>query len=259
MQTYEFNGEKYKEASKHQKEWGGKLIAQLDLKGDESILDLGCGDGLLTEQLAVLAARGYVLGVDASEGMIQTAKKLRRDNLEFRQLDINKMDFINRFDIIYSNAALHWIKNHERLLNSSVTALKSGGRIFWNFAGEGTCTNFFEVIRKKMREDKYTDYFRDFEWPWYMPSKSNYQKLISNTAFSESEVTEEYVDRYFSSADEMIKWLDQPTIVPFLTVIPGSLKERFRNEVIEEMLQKALQPDGTCFETFRRIRVKAVK
>lgn len=259
MQTYEFNGEKYKEASKHQKEWGGKLIAQLDLKGDEAILDLGCGDGALTEQLAVLAARGCVLGVDASEGMIQTAKKLRRDNLEFRQLDINKMDFINRFDIIYSNAALHWINNHERLLNSSVTALKPGGRIFWNFAGEGTCTNFFEVIRKKMREDKYTDYFRDFEWPWYMPSKSDYQKLISNAAFSESEVTEEYVDRYFSSADEMIKWLGQPTIVPFLTVIPGSLKERFRNEVIEKMLLKTLQPDGTCFETFRRIRVKAVK
>lgn len=259
MQTYEFNGEKYKEASKHQKEWGGKLIAQLDLKGDESILDLGCGDGILTEQLAVLTPRGYVLGVDASDGMIQTAKKLRRANLEFMRLDMNEMDFVNRFDIIYSNAALHWIKNHERLLNASFTALKPGGRIFWNFAGDGTCTNFFEVIRKKMREDKYTDYFRDFEWPWFMPSKPEYQKLISRAAFSEFEVTEEHVDRYFESADEMIRWLDQPTIVPFLTVVPAGLKERFRSEVIDEMLHKTLQSDGTCFETFSRIKVKAVK
>lgn len=259
MKPYEFNGEKYKAASKHQKEWGNQLIAQLKLKGNETILDLGCGDGVLTEHLAALAERGSVLGIDASAGMIQAAKELRKDNLEFRQMDMNELNFTNRFDIIYSNAALHWIKNHERLLGASRAALKPGGRIFWNFAGEGTCSNFFEVIRKKMREDKYTDYFRDFEWPWFMPSKAEYQMLISQAAFSEAEAAEEYADRYFLDADEMIRWLDQPTIVPFLTCVPDVLKEQFRSEVIKDMLEKTLQPDGTCFETFRRIRVKAVK
>ena len=74
MGTYEFDGEKYKKASRHQKEWGNKLISSLQLKGNEAILDLGCGDGILTEQLSLLVPNGYVLGIDASVGMIRQNK-----------------------------------------------------------------------------------------------------------------------------------------------------------------------------------------
>jgi len=75
MHTFEFDGEKYKKASKHQKEWGNSLIGELTLKGHETILDLGCGDGRLTEQLAQLVPNGSVLGIDGSSGMIETAKQ----------------------------------------------------------------------------------------------------------------------------------------------------------------------------------------
>ncbi len=74
MKTFEFDGEKYKAASTHQKEWGNDLISQLSLKGSEAILDLGCGDGVLTGQLALLVPEGTVLGIDSSVGMIETAK-----------------------------------------------------------------------------------------------------------------------------------------------------------------------------------------
>lgn len=77
MGTFEFDGEKYKKASRHQKEWGNKLISTLQLKGNEAILDLGCGDGTLTKQLFLLAPNGYVIGIDASVGMIKTAKQNR--------------------------------------------------------------------------------------------------------------------------------------------------------------------------------------
>lgn len=79
MCVFEFNGEKYKQASKHQKEWGNKLISELQLNGNERILDLGCGDGILTQQLSSLVESGYVLGIDASVGMIETAQKLSKD------------------------------------------------------------------------------------------------------------------------------------------------------------------------------------
>ncbi|MDE7427816.1 MAG: methyltransferase type 11, partial [Lachnospiraceae bacterium] len=59
--------------------------------------------------------------------------------------------------------------------------------------------------------------------------------------------------------DDIIKWIDQPSIVPFIECIPDTLKSTFRKEVIEEMLDRALQPDGTCFETFRRLQVYAQK
>lgn len=255
MGTFEFNGEKYEKASKHQKEWGTRLISQLQLNGDESILDLGCGDGALTKQLSLLVPNGCVLGIDASTGMIQTAKKHTTSNLDFVCMDIDQIDFHNKFDVIYSNAALHWVKNHERLLKNTLAALKPKGVIMWNFAGDGTCSNFFEVIRQLMSDSKYAGFFQDFQWPWYMPSKPEYDRLVNLTGFSKASVTEEKADRSFSNADEMIKWLDQPTLVPFIQRIPDDTKETFRSEAIEAMLQKTLQPDGTCFETFRRIKV----
>lgn len=257
--TYEFNGQKYEQASRHQKEWGQKLLSDLHLNGNESILDLGCGDGVLTEQLSMLVPDGSVFGMDASAGMINTAKKREKENLQFLHMDMTEMNFVNKFDVIYSNAALHWVKNHSRLLNQSYAALKPGGKILWNFAGEGNCSDFFEIIRNIIHTEPYKKYFDPFQWPWYMPSKSEYEGLIHLSSFKSIQVTEEHADRYFSDAEEMIGWIDQPSLVPFMQYIPEELKEKFRNEVIEASLKRAMKPDGTCFQPFRRLKVSAVK
>lgn len=259
MDTYEFNGEKYKKASKHQKEWGTHLISGLDLHGDESILDLGCGDGVLTEQLSLLVPNGKVVGIDASEGMIDTARQLQKHNLQFQLMNMTYIDFRDEFDVIFSNAALHWVKDHSLLLKRSFAALKPGGRILWNFAGQGNCSDFFRSIRRIIETDQFKPYFASFEWPWYMPSKNEYEALMNQSGFTCAEIIEENADRYFSNADEMIQWIDQPSIVPFIKYIPEDQKENFRNEVIEASLQTALQPDGTCFQPFRRLRVSAYK
>lgn len=259
MNRFEFDGEKYKKASKHQKEWGNSLISELSLSGNEEILDLGCGDGSLTVQLAQLVPNGKVLGIDASKGMITTAQNHVAINIAFMQMDINAIDFQSTFDVIFSNATLHWIKDHNTLLKNSYRALKNNGSILWDFAGDGNCSNFFEVIREVMKCEKYKQYFKDFEWPWYMPTKDDYEKIVSSSGFSTYSIIEVNRDRNFSSADEMIKWIDQPSIVPFINIIPDEMKAEFRDDVIALMLRKTLQPDGTCFETFRRIHVKAIK
>lgn len=259
MKTYEFDGEKYKAASAHQKEWGTGLISKLTLQGDEKILDLGCGDGSLTKQLSSLVPNGKVIGIDASMGMIKTAKKLSRDNLEFMQIDINDLDFFDEFDIIYSNAALHWVTDHHRLLQNSHTALKKGGIILWEFGSEGNTVNFLEVIRRNIMEDTYREYFKDFGSPWFFPSKKQYETMISEIAYSDFVITEVNRDKFFETSDAMIKWIDQPCIVPFIEWIPDVLKDRFRETVIEEMLKKTRQTDDTYFETFRRLQVYAKK
>ena len=259
MKTYEFDGEKYKLASAPQKEWGQSLISEISLQGNERILDLGCGDGYLTEQLALLVPNGEVLGIDASVGMIQTAQKICRDNLAFVHMDINSLYFSDEFDIIFSNAALHWVKDHKRLLQNSHAALKAGGILLWDFGSDGNCSNFLAVMQKKITEDKYTEFFKNFEMPWFMPSKSHYAELIANIGYSHFTITEVNRDRFFPTSDEMIKWIDQPCIVPFMECIPDILKSTFREEVIEEMLGRTQQPDSTCFETFRRLQIYAQK
>lgn len=259
MNTFEFDGKKYRQASKPQKEWGYSLISELSFKGDETVLDLGCGDGILTEQLSLLVPYGKVLGIDASISMIETARTINGNNITFLHLDINEMNFEDEFDFIFSNAALHWIKDHERLLKNIYKALKAHGKILWDFGGAGNCSNFLDVMRRKIQEDTYAEYFADFEWPWFMPSKPQYAELISTIGFSAYTIKEVNRDRNFSNASEIIQWIDQPSIVPFIKYIPPELKETFRQETIEEMLKRTRQPDGTYFETFRRIKVYARK
>ncbi len=259
MGKFEFDGEKYKKASTHQKEWGNKLISEMHLSGDEAILDLGCGDGVLSEQLSMLVPNGKVTGIDASVGMIKTAQQLEKANLIFICMDINDIKYINCFDVIFSNAALHWVKNHQKLLESSFTALRPNGMLRWNFAGDGNCSNFFETVKTVMNENLYKKYFLDFQWPWFMPSKDNYKKIIAKLGFSKFEIEYENVDRYFTNCEEMIKWIDQPSIVPFISHIPNEKKSAFRNSVVEMMKDKTKQQDGRCFETFRRINISAKK
>ncbi len=259
MVQFEFDGEQYKEASKHQKEWGNSIISELKLFGDEIILDLGCGDGILTQQLSNLVPNGKVIGIDASVGMIDTAKKLEKDNLTFICMDIDNIDFVEEIDLIFSNAALHWIKDHKSLLRNCSKALKTNGIIKWNFAGYGNCLNFFDTVKDLINKEIYKGYFSNFEWPWFMPSKGEYEKLIEEACFSNINIEYENADRFFSNSDEMIRWIDQPSLVPFLSYIHDSNKVNFRNEVIDIMIEKTKQPDGRCFETFRRINVKASK
>jgi len=259
MNSYEFDGQKYKQASTHQKEWGSKIISEFIFTGAESVLDLGCGDGILTNEISDLIPNGKVIGIDASEGMIKTAKELESKKLTFQKLDINSINFENQFDLIFSNATLHWIKNHKKLINNCYKALKSNGFIRFNFAGYGNCSNFYEVIKETISSEQYRNDFTSFEWPWYMPSIDEYQTIIVENEFKDIKIWEENADRYFKDQYEMIKWIDQPSIVPFIKLVDESTKESFRNEVIQKMIDKTKQTDGRCFETFRRINVYAIK
>ncbi len=256
--TFEFNGKKYRKASAHQKEWGSRLIAELDFSGDERILDLGCGDGVLTAQLANIVPQGFVLGIDASRGMIATAVQNRRDNLEFRLLDINQLNFKNEFDLIFSNATLHWVKAHKKLLANTYNALKAGGIARFNFAADGNCAHFYKVVRATMKLEEFAEYFESFEWPWYMPQIEEYAKVAGTFPFAEVKVWGENADRYFDDAKTMTGWIDQPCLVPFLNRISDEAAERaFRDAVVAEMIAETRQEDGTCFETFRRVNLFA--
>lgn len=111
--AFEFDGKKYQKVSTHQKEWGGKLINELNQKGDEWIIDLGCGDGAITAQLADLVPNGRGLGIDVSQSMIKATRNHQRSNLSFMLKDIHCLDFKDEFDLIFSNAILRLLWRDE--------------------------------------------------------------------------------------------------------------------------------------------------
>lgn len=257
--THDFDGKKYEKASAHQREWGTRLTSELSLNGDERVLDLGCGDGKNTAMIAELLPDGQVIGIDASKGMIDAAKPKEKSNLQFILMDISDIEFMNAFDVIYSNATLHWVKNHQYLLRSVKKALRPGGVLRFNFAGDGNCSHFLKVIRKTTKRREFSRYFSTFLWPWYMPTLDEYTHLVNQSEFEPIKVWEENADRHFPDTKTMIGWIDQPSLVPFLACVPDHRKADFRNYVIGEMIQETKQPDGQCFETFRRINLFARK
>jgi trans-aconitate methyltransferase len=254
-----FDGEKYEKSSSPQKEWGNRLIEELELKGSEHILDLGCGNGLITRALAEKVPDGKVLGIDSSTSMLGKAKSHKLRNMEFKLLDIRDMDFVEEFDLVFSNAAMHWVREHGIVLRKIHVSLKAGGIVRMQFAGEDNCPTISAVLKESMSSSGFEDDFRDFDWPWYMPDARTYEELLRSAGFRAYRVWMENADRYFPDEQSFVGWIEQPSLVPFLRVLSEEKSSLFRNMVIEKTKKAAFQPDNAYFEAFRRINVSAIK
>jgi trans-aconitate 2-methyltransferase len=258
MSAYEFDGERYRAVAGHQREWGEQLIAGLEFRGDEKILDLGCGDGTLTARLAERVPRGSVLGLDASAGMIAAARPLAQGNLAFTLQDISNLDFEGEFDVIFSNSTLHWLKDQPRLLACCYRALKAGGRLRCGFPGAGSAAGFIRAVTRVMEKPAYRGYFAGFAWPWWMPEAREYEALVRAAGFREVSVQCQIKDRSFSAA-QLIGFIDQPGLVPFLPPVAEADKPRFREEVVQATLELTARGRDEYFEAFRGLIVSACK
>jgi trans-aconitate methyltransferase len=261
MNPFEFDPERYREASGHQQEWGRRLLAELGLAGHERILDVGSGDGTLSRDLAAAVTRGSVLGIDASQKMVEAAKRFEGPNLRFLRLDVVDATFDGEFDVVFSNATLHWVEDHRRLLRILHRSVRQGGVVRLNFAGDGNCLNFIRVVREVMTLPEFAAVFGDFVWPWYMPKVEAYEALVRASPFADVRVWGEIADRHFPHLDALVGWIDQPSLVPFREHLEPDRgqADRFREEVIVRMIEATKQADGRYFETFRRINVVSRK
>jgi len=152
MEKYSWNAEDYKQHSKGQQKWARELIARLKLKGTEDILDMGCGDGKVTAEIANYVPNGSVVGIDNSTSMIEIARKNyptggEHPNLSFMFMDAMSLSFHEKFDIVFSNASLHWVKNHRPVLEGLYRSLKPKGRVFLEMGDKGNAEGVLAVLR----------------------------------------------------------------------------------------------------------------
>ncbi|WP_225587700.1 class I SAM-dependent methyltransferase [Methylomonas fluvii] len=117
MNTYRRNAQDYAQNSQAQQQWAKELIAGMRLTGRETVLDLGCGDGKVTAEIAAIVDQGTVVGIDNSEAMIALAQRrypqTQHPNLAFQVMDAGNLSFAEQFDVVFSNAVLHWVKQHQ--------------------------------------------------------------------------------------------------------------------------------------------------
>ena len=144
MNSYRWDAMDYARHSTVQQAWARELIEKLDLQGNEAVLDIGCGDGKVTAEIASHVPDGSVLGIDSSADMIRTAQsgfaKPEFTNICFEVADACELLFENQFDIVFSNAALHWVRNHIPVLKGIYSSLKNGGRMLLQMGGQGNAS-----------------------------------------------------------------------------------------------------------------------
>ncbi|MGB7846616.1 MAG: methyltransferase domain-containing protein [Candidatus Acidiferrum sp.] len=148
------------------------LLDLLEAKSGELILDLGCGTGHLTAQIASTGAN--VVGIDKSPEMIQQARQ-KYPAMRFEVMDACEIAFPESFDAVFSNATLHWIKEPERAIAGISKTLRPGGRFVAEFGGKGNVGALMAAIEQAWRKLGLHEHAPK---PWYYPSVAEYSGLL---------------------------------------------------------------------------------
>jgi trans-aconitate methyltransferase len=240
MQNYIWDAEDYENHSKSQQIWGQELISKLKLKHNDHVLDIGCGDGKLTVEIAKIVADGEVIGIDSSEEMINLAAKRyppdSHPNLHFQILDARELNYDQQFDVVFSNAVLHWIHDHQSLLQNIYTCLKPGGRGLLQMGGKGNASEVLNILSTLTSKSPWKQYFENFEFPYSFYGPEEYDKWIGQVGFKKSRIELIPKDMTFDDQSELEGWI-RTTWLPYLKTIPEDLRNNFISELCDRYLQ----------------------
>lgn len=179
---HEWNPEDYKENSSNQYTWAQDLISQLDLKGNEKILDIGCGDGKITAEIASSVTKGAVLGIDNSKEMIEFSQKKfppsDYPNLTFQEGDAKLLNFDNEFDWVVSFSCLHWVLDHKPVIEGIKKSLKSSGKIILQFPLVTPIEMGKLDCGQAMKSQKWLNYFANLPWAFASYETNEYKALL---------------------------------------------------------------------------------
>jgi trans-aconitate methyltransferase len=241
--------------AKHAFVWkyGADLVPLLAPQSGERILDLGCGTGHLTAQIAESGAR--LVGVDRSPEMVNAARKAY-PHLQFEVADARDLRLHEEFDAVFSNAALHWIHEPERVIRGIRNSLRQGGRFVAEFGGKGNIRKMQSAFDQALLELNPSAQTKIHLW--YYPSVSEYSTLLEKDGLEVRFIT--LFDRPTPLADSeagMRNWVTMFGSDYYAMLAPESRESFLRR--IEELLRPELFRDGQWWADYRRLRLAAVK
>lgn len=261
-----WNAADYAANSVVQQTWARELIARLGLRGNERILDIGCGDGKVTAEIAREIPNGSVTGSDASAEMIAFAKKIfpakKNPNLKFTICDARRISprkFADEFDVVFSNAALHWVDDHEKFLRGAGSVLKSGGRLVVSCGGKGNAHNVFLALRPEMRLARWKSFFRKMPMPYFFYVPGDYEKWLPKYGFKIRSLELAPKDATYDGVNGFATWL-RTTWIPYVQRVPENLREEFIAAATQRYIAKH-PPDaiGKVHVRMVRLEIDAVK
>ncbi len=255
---YQWDSKDYAANSEVQQQWAVELMNKLSLQGDEQLLDIGCGDGKITVMLARNLPRGHVTGIDSSAEMIQLAHTAHGhlDNIDFRLEDARVLPFTKEFDVIFSNAALHWIRDHRPVLESIFRSLRPGGRVLVQMGGKGNAADVVRAMEEVIARHEWQSFFENFTFPYGFYGPGKYSTRLKKAGFEIRTIQLVPKDMVHENRKKFTGWL-RTTWLPYLQRIPGQLQTRFVEEVVSTYLGTMHQ--GKVHTAMMRLEYLAVR
>ncbi len=257
---YKWDAKDYHKSSIEQQKWAQELILKLALKGSERVLDIGCGDGKVTADIAKKLPDGSILGIDNSEEMISFARDnfspKTYPNLDFQLMDARNLNFINEFDVVFSNATLHWVIDHLSVLKGIKRSLKPGGRVLLQMAGKGNAAQILEVLQKIVDSGKWHGYFTDFAFPWGFYGAEEYNIWLKNAGLRAKRVELIPKDMTQKGKEGLSGWV-RTTWLPYIQRVPEGRRDEFIEEIVNTYI-KSYPPDneGSIHVQMMRLEVE---
>lgn len=259
--NYQWNAVDYAGHSEVQQQWALELMQQLDLRGDEHLLDLGCGDGKVTAALAAGLPDGRVVGLDSSHQMIGLAVATypikTHNNLSFHVQDVRFLSDEQQFDVVFSNAALHWVVDHKPVVQGIFQALKPGGKVLVQMGGKGNAEELIATLDTIMQQLRWKEYFTHFSFPYGFYAPEEYAPWLQEAGFTGLSLELKPKVMVHKTRERFTGWL-RTTWLPYLERIPPSLQEEFIKTVVDTYTGATTADDtGSVTTTMQRLEYMA--
>ena len=189
----EWNSAEYHRLSGPQVSWGKKVLARLQVRGDELLLDAGCGTGRLTADLLEACPNGRVVALDVSQNMLRSAHEHLQPQFgrraQFVGANLPDLPFENAFDGIVSTAAFHWVLDHDRLFRNLYCALRLGGWLQAQCGGGPNIAHLRELMATLAASPPYAPFLADFPSPWFFQNAEGAADKLRRAGFVEVETS----------------------------------------------------------------------
>jgi trans-aconitate 2-methyltransferase len=214
--------------------WADALLDRLELTGDETVLDAGCGSGRVTRMLIDRLPRGRVIAVDSSPEMVAHARAELGERADVRAADLTELRLASgeHVDAVFSNAVFHWIADHDALFAALAAALRPGGRLVTQCGGEGNIAAVHAHALEAVADAGFADRFEDWGWPWNFAAPDTTERRLLDAGFEDVRC---WLEPWPVESDEPRAYLEAMCMGPFLERLRDDEQPRFMDAVMARL------------------------
>jgi trans-aconitate 2-methyltransferase len=253
-QPRDWDGRSYDRISGPMEQLGREVLDRLPLRGDETVLDAGCGSGRVTQALIERLPDGHVIGVDGSPEMIRVAQERLPAGTELLVQDLTRLDLGpgRTVDAVLSTATFHWIADHDALFVALAHALRDGGRLEAQCGGHGNVDGVHAAARTIGGREPYTAHLAGWAGPWNFSTPQDAERRLQAAGFANVQAT--LVPRPVHP-EEPLEYLRTIVLGSHVQRLPEALRDAYVHDVAAALQEQ----DGRVTIDYVRLNLSAVR